>query len=324
MAIVEKFGYLAVGVNNLTEGIDFYRRIVRLDLTERIGDTAFLTGGLEHHWLRLEEGNGQGVKRIGYQVSDEAAFVEARARLRDWGIDFTEGGDQARDRVQRWLRFVDPGGFEIELYLGMYERGVAPVNSGVNIEKFLHGGWAVQDWDTTTRFYQEVLGFKPSDWIGNMVGFFRAGDRYHHSLVLIRGQQPAFNHFCIQVESIDDVMRFRNNAVKHGVTLRDDLLRHAPSGSIGVYVEDEARGFAVEYCVGHPQIDEANHTARILPLSPETVDIWRSPLPEPATLNQQPMTPPAAMAAAKPAALTGAASAVFAANQPAATGVERG
>jgi 2,3-dihydroxy-p-cumate/2,3-dihydroxybenzoate 3,4-dioxygenase len=299
MSIVHKFGYLAVGVNDLAEGTDFYRRIVRFDLTERIGGTAFLTGGVDHHWIRLEEGNGQGVKRIGYEVVDEAAFGVARTRLKEWGIEFTEGGDPKKDRVQRWLRFVDPGGFEIELYLGMYERGVAPVSSGVAIEKFLHGGWEVQDWDTTTRFYQEVLGFKASDWIGDMVGFFRAQDRYHHSLVLIRGQKPAFNHFCVQVESIDDVMRFRNNALKHGVALRDDLLRHAPSGSIGVYLKDEARGFAVEYCIGHPQVDDAVHVARRLPLAPETIDIWRSPLPEPAPLPTAPSGP--APAAVRPA-----------------------
>lgn len=296
MDIVNKFGYLAVGVSDLAEATEFYSRFVRLDLTEQVGDTAFMTGGLEHHWLRLEEGNGQGVKRIGYQVTDESSFAAARERLRDWGISYTEGGDPKTERVQRWLRFVDPGGFEIELFSGMYERGVPPVSSGVNLQKFLHAGWEVRDWDTTTRFYQEVLGFKASDWIGDMAGFFRAGDRYHHSLVLIRAQEPAFNHFCIQVESIDDVMRFRHNAVKHGVALKDDLLRHAPSGSIGVYIKDEARGFSVEYCVGHPQLDDASHSPRILPLAPETVDIWRSPLPElrrPAPSVPSSVPPPA-------------------------------
>jgi catechol 2,3-dioxygenase-like lactoylglutathione lyase family enzyme len=278
--IVNRFGYLSVGVSNLDEGCEFYSRFVRLEQTERVGDTAFMTGGPEHHWVRLEEGSGQGLKRIGYEVTDDSSFALARARLRDWGIDYTEGGDPKKDRVARWLRFVDPGGFEIELFSGMWERGVAPVNSGVTLEKFLHAGWEVTDWDTTTRFYQEVLGFKASDWIGDMAGFFRAGDRYHHSLVLIRAEQPSFNHFCIQVSSIDDVMRFRHNAARHGVEIRDDILRHAPSGSIGVYVKDVARGFAIEYCVGHPQVDDATHRPRTLPLAPETVDVWRAPLPE--------------------------------------------
>jgi 2,3-dihydroxy-p-cumate/2,3-dihydroxybenzoate 3,4-dioxygenase len=280
MDIVNKFGYLAVGVSNLAEATEFYSRFVRLDLTEQIGNTAFMTGGLDHHWLRLEEGSGQGVKRIGYEVTSEESFPLVRTELAQWGIDFEEGGSPDQDRINHWLRFTDPGGTDIELYSGMYERGVAPVNTGVTMEKFLHGGWATANFDDASRFHREVLGFKASDWIANNVVFLRAGDRYHHSLVLLRGNRSAFNHFCVQVESIDDVMRFRNNALRHGVKLRDDLLRHAPSGSIGVYMHDEARGFAVEFCTGHPQVDDATHRARVLPMAPETGDIWLSPLPE--------------------------------------------
>jgi catechol-2,3-dioxygenase len=280
MAIVTKFGFVTVGVNDLTEGVEFYSRFVRLDLTERVGKTAFMTGGLDHHWVRLEEGSGQGLKRVGYEVAGEEALAEVRSRLSEIGVDYEEGGDPAADRVQRWLRFRDPGGTDIELFTGMYERGVAPVSNGVTIQKFLHGGWETRNFEQTTRFYQDVLGFKASDWIGDRAGFFRAADRYHHSLVLINSNRAAFNHFCIQVESIDDVMRFRNNALRYGVELRDDLLRHAPSGSIGVYMKDEARGFAVEFCVGHPQVSES-HRARVLPPAPETVDVWLSPLPDP-------------------------------------------
>jgi 2,3-dihydroxy-p-cumate/2,3-dihydroxybenzoate 3,4-dioxygenase len=298
MSIVTKLGYLAVGVSDLAEAIEFYTRYVRLDVTERTPRTAFLTGGLEHHWIRLEEGNGQGLKRIGYEVAGEQALEEVRARLGALGIAFTEGGTPSTDRVQRWLRFRDPGGFDIELYVGMWERGVAPVGTGVTMEKFLHAGWEVPHWDETTRFYQDVLGFKASDWIGDKVGFFRAGDRYHHSLVLIRSDRPAFNHFCIQVESIDDVMRFRNNAVRGGVELRDDLLRHAPSGSIGVYMKDVARGLAVEFCIGHPQLDDETHRARILPMAPETKDIWLSALPEPAPARAATSAPRPAPASA--------------------------
>jgi len=304
MDIVHKFGYLAVGVRDLAEATEFYSRFVRLDLTERVGNTAFMTGGTDHHWLRLEEGSGQGIKRIGYEVTSEESFPIVRAGLKDWGIVFDEGGSPDQDRVNHWLRFTDPGGTDIELYSGMYERGVPPVNTGVTMQKFLHGGWETANFDEANRFHREVLGFKPSDWIADKVVFLRAGDRYHHSLVMIRSQRSAFNHFCIQVESIDDVMRFRNNALRHGVTLRDDLLRHAPSGSIGVYMRDEARGFAVEFCTGHPQVDDETHKVRVLPMAPETTDIWLSPLPE---LAIQPSSPPMVLPAGKPPAIGSAA-----------------
>jgi 2,3-dihydroxy-p-cumate/2,3-dihydroxybenzoate 3,4-dioxygenase len=281
MEIVSRLGYISLGVSDLVEAAEFYSRFVRLDLTAQIGNTAFMTGGAEHHWIRLEEGNASGVKRIGYEVAGEPALAEARERLRQHNIDFHEGGDLKRDRVQRWLRFTDPGGFDIELYTGMYERGTAPDNHGVALEKFLHAAWGATNWERTTAFYQDVLGFRASDWIGNRAGFFRSADRYHHSLVLLRSERPAFNHFCIQVGSLDDVMRARNNALRWGVELRDDLLRHAPSGSIGVYLKDKARGFAVEFCVGHPQLDNDTHRARILPATAETRDVWLAPLANP-------------------------------------------
>lgn len=283
MDIVTKLGYLTVGVQDMDEGIDFYRRIARLDLTRREGSTAFLTGGLEHHWIRLEESSQPGATRVAYEVGDEDTLVSVAKQLQERGMSYSEGGDLDADAVGRWLRFQDPGGMEIELYVTMLERGVAPLGSGLDITKFVHGGFAVPNFDETLRFYQEVLGFKISDRIGRAVVFLRCGDRYHHSLVLVRSPQPKprFDHFCVQVASIDDVMRFRSNAVRNSVRLRSDLLRHAPSGSMGVYVEDAARGFAVEFCTGHPQVDDATHKARVLPMAAETVDVWQTPLPTP-------------------------------------------
>src|SRR5882724_6623523 len=124
---IRRLGYFSLGVADLDEAIDYYARFVRLDLTERIDRTAFMTGGLEHHWLRLEEGSGQGLKRIGYEVESEAALAEIRGQLGAWGIEYTEGGDFRTERVQRWLRFTDPGGFELDLFTGMAQRPVAAV-----------------------------------------------------------------------------------------------------------------------------------------------------------------------------------------------------
>jgi 2,3-dihydroxy-p-cumate/2,3-dihydroxybenzoate 3,4-dioxygenase len=278
MTAVSKLGYITVGVTDINEAIEFYTRFVRLDVTARSGSTAFLTGGLEHHWIRIEECPAAGIKRIAYALDTEAEYLVIRDRLKATGIPVEEGGDIHQDKVQRWLRFVDPGGMPIELYTGMVERGIAPMYSGIAMQKFLHAAWATANFDATTDFYQDVLGFRVSDWVETRAGFFRSADRYHHSLVLIRAERPVFNHFCIQVESLDDVMRARHNAVAAGVKLRDDLLRHAPSGSVGVYLKDEARKFSVEFCTGHPQVED-DHQARILPSTPETINVWTTPLP---------------------------------------------
>ena len=79
--MVSRLGYIALGVHDLVEATEFYSRFVRLDLTEQAGNTAFMTGGVEHHWILLEEGNGQGVKRIGYEVDGDAAMEQVPTEL---------------------------------------------------------------------------------------------------------------------------------------------------------------------------------------------------------------------------------------------------
>jgi catechol-2,3-dioxygenase len=281
--IVEKFGYLSVGVRDLDEAVEFYSRIARLEVTERNDRTVYMTGGPEHHWLRLEEGGQPGVRRIAYELVDDHALDVVRDRLNARGIACDEGSDSGGEHVQHWLRFTSPDGTHMELYRGMRERGVAP-DSPIGFERLLHAGWKTADFAGTTEFYQDVLGFRASDWIGDIAGFFRVANRFHHSAAILSADRAAFDHVCIQVDSLDDVMRLRSNAQRFGVKFRSDLLRHAPSGSIGIYLHDEARGYAVEFCIGHPQVDNGEHRPRMLEMAPETRDVWSAPLPEPRAM----------------------------------------
>jgi hypothetical protein len=45
---------------------------------------------------------------------------------------------------------------------GLFERVAAPVNNGVEFEKFLHTAWEVPDWDRTTAFYQQASAWLQS------------------------------------------------------------------------------------------------------------------------------------------------------------------
>jgi hypothetical protein len=63
-------------------------------------------------------------------------------------------------------------------------------------------------------------------------------------------------------------------------------------------MKDVARGLAVEFCIGHPQLDDETHRARILPMAPETKDIWLSALPEPAPARAATSAPRPAPASA--------------------------
>jgi 2,3-dihydroxy-p-cumate/2,3-dihydroxybenzoate 3,4-dioxygenase len=291
---IQRLGYVTLEVADLDVAIDFYARVVRLEVTERRPGVAFMSGGSDHHWLRLEEGGQPRVLRISYQATSADAYQAILEDLQARGIAYTEGDDFAADRVDRWVRFRDPAGIEWEVFTQLAELAVPIASNGILLDKMLHTLWVVPNFDEETRFCREVLGFNVSDRVENSIEFLRCANGYHHSLGFARGPDglatPTFSHFCILVDSLDDVMRYRHNAVDLGLELEQDLLRHPTSGSIGVYVTEPWLGFSIEFSIDHAVIDDAMHTPRRLALGPAALDVWQEPLPPPRVDSKEPFT----------------------------------
>ena len=276
---VQEVGYITIGTTDLDAALQFYANVIRLEVTERRSDEIFLSGGRQHHWVRLRAADENGVQQVGLRMADEAALDRARVRLEEAGVATVEGGSRAADRVSRYVRFTDPAGQVIDLFCDMYQRHYRAQAAGIDLVKLLHGVWTTPAFEQTWRFYDEVLGVRPSDFIEESAVFMHAADQYHHGLAVLSAPVHTFQHFCIMVESIDDVMRARANALRLGERLQMDILRHAPSTSMGVYIADPLHGFSVEFCARHRQLEEG-HQPRWLPGALDTIDIWQTPLPE--------------------------------------------
>lgn len=275
---VQEVGYVTIGTTDLDRAIEFYTQVIRLEVTERLADEAFLTGGKEHFWIRLQASDLDGVTAVGMRMADDDALSRARGRLEEHGRATTEVADPGRHRVARYVEFVDPAGQTIQLFSGMVQRHYAPSASGIALIKMLHAVWGTANFVESWAFHRDVLGFRPSDFIEQFAVFMHAADQYHHGIGLIAAPRPGFQHMCIMVDSIDDVMRARNNALRLGHKLQMDLLRHAPSTSMGVYIADPQHGVSVEFCARHRQLEQ-DHQPRILRATAETIDVWKEPLP---------------------------------------------
>lgn len=279
---IQTLGFLTIETTDLDAAVDFYTRVARLEISERRDDEVFLTGGTEHHWIRLQRGAASGVSLVSYKVADHETLDALEAAIQAAGIETTGGGDLRTDRIDRSIRFTDPAGIPVELFVDQSELSGTPFPAGVELDCMLHTVWRIPHFEETLAFYQGVLGFEISDWIERNAVFLRCGDRYHHSLALGRAKpgERLFDHLCIQVGSIDDVMRIRHNAAALDVPIDRDLLRHGPSGSISIYLVDPIHGHMVEFCTGHGQISDPTYTPRTLPAAIDSVDIWRRQLPE--------------------------------------------
>lgn len=276
MDLVDGLGYIALAVPDLEQSLNFYRKIVHLQVSDRSADTAFLTGGGSHHWLRLDTAGAPGLNRIGFKMVNRDALDQATIRLDEAQVPWEEVSQPEADGITDAIRFRGPDGVQTELFTDMVSLPV-PVTPFLNMSRVLHAVWAADLPERSAAFYIEVLGFKVSDWIERSMVFLRSANRYHHTIGISRasnGKAGRLDHFSILVASLDDVMRARNIAARENIALRHDLIRHAASGSISTYFIDPVNGISVEFCVDHRQIDDGDYQARILPAVPTTFDLW--------------------------------------------------
>jgi 2,3-dihydroxy-p-cumate/2,3-dihydroxybenzoate 3,4-dioxygenase len=274
---IDHLGYVVLAVPDLSHSIEFYQRVAHMKLVDRNDKIAYMGAGSEHHWIQLEERSDRkpGVIRIGYAASSLEDFDDVANQLDARETPYVEFGDLHGEGVDRGIRFKDPDGLELDLYLNMINLGQKPVQEFVNMDRFLHAVWYSSDPIKSHEFYADVLDFRPSDLIENVAVFSRARNGYHHSMGILKStsRPNELDHFCILVPKIDDVLKARNIALSEGAPLRENLIRHAASGSISTYIKDETLGIAIEYCWDHA-ILPPDHRARILKAAPTTRDIW--------------------------------------------------
>mgnify|MGYP006288329909 CR=1 FL=1 len=118
-----RIGHVHLKVRDLERSVNFYRRVLGLEVTERAGrGFAFLSGGHAHHELALQEvGEGAGsaprrsvgLYHTAWEVPDREAFAAAREALAEAGVSA-----RAVDHGISWaLYFRDPDDQGVEIYL---------------------------------------------------------------------------------------------------------------------------------------------------------------------------------------------------------------
>jgi catechol 2,3-dioxygenase-like lactoylglutathione lyase family enzyme len=278
--LVNGNGFATIGTPDLDATVDYYTEICRFVVSETREDEVFLTGNSRHHWVRLVRSDTPGVVRIGFDAVDRGSLQEVTSRLEKLGVAWTPGGNMADDRIRGGIRFRDPWGLEIEVYEEMLDLPTLAGRSDAGLADLLHSVVTVGDVGEAEEFYSDTLGLLRSDRIEDMILFMRGGDLYHHSFAVARGEPAAMlNHIAIRTNDLDTVMRLRNHAIAAGITPTLDLVRHAASGSIGVYLPEPITGVAVEFNTLHGQIEDESYRGRVMRAAPTTANIWAEGYP---------------------------------------------
>jgi 2,3-dihydroxy-p-cumate/2,3-dihydroxybenzoate 3,4-dioxygenase len=281
MVRYQKFGRVELNVTDLARSRRYYEEVVGLQFVA-VGEDGevLLRCDHDHHNVVLHAAPSAGLRVAGFMLEDEAQFEPLRARLEGAGLEVREvpAARCARNLQQRAVRIFEPLlGAVIEFYVPAAD-AYRPFRPTVaRIQRLGHVVFNTPRAAEAIAFWRDVLNFRLSDSIGEMVTFLRCWPNpFHHGIGIAQSGGYSLHHVNYMVSEIDDIGRAlaRLRKAKSDVVFGPG--RHPASESVFLYYLDPD-GLTMEYSFGMESFsEEFPREARQLPLKPEWLDAWGS------------------------------------------------
>ena len=280
MARYSRLGYVALNVTDIERSVDFYERLLGLQLVGRgKSGEAYFRCSNDHHNVVLYPAPTAGLKRAGFLMESEADLSALRRRVEGAGLVArdVDPAECANLYQGPTFRVSEPhSGTILEFYAAtqLFEHALF-TPTVAKIERLGHVVVRSPDLEKSSAVAQEAFNFRCSDTIVGLAHFLRCyPNQFHHSLAFTRGERSGLNHVNFMVTEIDDVGKAIHRLRKNDVPIVYGPGRHVPSESIFLYFLDPD-GLTLEYSFGMETFEEQGARGpRALPPVRESFDYW--------------------------------------------------
>ena len=233
MIQVRRLAHTTLSTPDLEKQVEYWTHIVGLRVVERDAKRAVLATTLGQESVVLEKGDHADLQRVAFQVAPESDLEKIGAELAAAGLRYELRSDPT-PAVKKALTFTDPKGTSVDLFSECGFHPAAAADGGVNPLKIGHVASRVQDPEKIAKFYQEVLGFRVSDWVGDHFVFMRCGVD-HHTVNFVRYDTPRLHHVAFEVKDWAEVQRSCEVLARNKIQLVWGPLRHIVGHNIAAY-----------------------------------------------------------------------------------------
>jgi 2,3-dihydroxybiphenyl 1,2-dioxygenase len=258
------FGYASLRTDKLDDWADYGPKFLGLQLVERTRGT--LKFRMDDRTQRIVVSSQETAENVfGWEVEDGTALdaLAGRLEIAKVSVSRLPGTTAALRGVRDAISFQDPAGTRLEAFHGP-ETSDAPFVPGRSISGFRTGTLGmghvvlhVKSVDDLRWFYQDVLGFRLSDYILKpfKAFFFHLNPR-HHSLAMIETGRSGIHHIMMELLSLDDVGQAYDIASAEPGRIGTTLGRHTNDFMTSFYARSP-NDFMIEYGWGGRSIDPA-------------------------------------------------------------------
>ena len=257
----------------ITATTSFYTEQWGLHVAQAEDGITYLRGTGEQPFIYgLKDDATYGIEYIHFGMPDRAGVDGLYRQLDARGADL-RGAPGAFDGPFGGYGFevADPDNRRLRITADVPLRGADVVHAYPR--KISHVVLNTPDMEGGQRWYEEMLGFRPSDYSADQMVFLRIGSD-HHAIALVRAQYPSVNHVAFEMPGIDSFMRGIGRMKQKGQVPSWGPGRHGPGNNLFAMVRDPD-GNRLEFSA-ELEVFADDDPTRTWPHEEYTLNLWGS------------------------------------------------
>lgn len=257
---------VAIDVCALDEAAAFYTDVWRLAQVAAVDGARYFRGTCRHHHiLSLHAAARPAIRCLVFDAADRAEVDALHAAVKASGVACEMPHPLASPGGGYGFGFKDPEGRNLAVACGGQTQGQA--HAPDRPHKVTHVNLNAGDYDASTRFMCEVLGFRLIDETVR-ARFLHAACADHFSAALVRHRNATLNHIAFDMIDLDSVMRGAGRMRDAGYPIEWGVGRHGPGNNVFAYFAGPEE-IPLEYTSEVLQIDDS--------YQPHGPEFWKFP-----------------------------------------------
>ena len=285
MSRVNEIRYVGYSVLDLEAETAFYEDVWGLDRVPSQDDMAWFKarGHDEHQVIRLKQGAVNRVDVIQLSAASRADVDALHLKVAESGCRIScEPHDLNTPGGGYGFRFFSPDGLQFGISSDVARGSLSEVARWDAVPvKISHIVLHSPDHKALTQWFQDVLGFRLSDWLGDFMSFLRCNSA-HHRIAILPGP-PCLNHVAYDMEGVDGMMRGIHRLKLKGFDIGWGPGRHTAGNNTFSYFVTP-NGFVVEYTADLEEVDDETWQHQVHTPAPLVLDQWGIGVGGPQTL----------------------------------------
>ncbi len=264
---------LVMRAPGITATRDFYLDQWGLHLAHEDDGITYLRGtGPDPFIYGLKDDSTYGIEYIHFGMKDRAEMDALYAQVTALGERALGAPAIFDDAIGGYgFELLDPDNRRLRFTTELEGRNAESVHA--QPRKVSHVVLNTPDMEGGEAWYQNVLGFRTSDYSADQMVFLRSGTD-HHSIALVRANYASVNHVAFEMPGIDSFMRGIGRMKQKGQVPSWGPGRHGPGNNPFAYFVSPS-GFVIEFTAEVQQIDEATHEPKVWSRTdPDAMDQW--------------------------------------------------